>query len=157
MRPSRLLLSFVMLISFVVIGCGDDGGSTQPDAKVFEDAPPPDAPPAQMASMGLGKVCDQANPCPATVPICATVGTVGFCTQICGNTPEAAMEPPADGNMICQNLTPASPSATPGCVLTAPPMGGTKDWACGLVCGMIEGNDLGPCPLGLTCTDNLCQ
>jgi hypothetical protein len=43
---SRLLVVFVGLVSFVAVGCGDDGGTKLVDAKVFLDAPPPmiDAP-----------------------------------------------------------------------------------------------------------------
>ena len=31
------------------------------------------------------------------------------------------------------------------------------DWRCGIACGTIQNTNLGSCPGGLTCTDNLCQ
>ena len=162
MRLTRDFSRLVILGTMMLAACGgggkggDDGDV---DAGGVDSGPTPDAPPTTQPSMGLGKTCDQANPCPTQDPpfLCATVGTVGFCTKICGNTAAGATTPPADGNTKCMAIQPASPSGTPLCALTAPPMNNTMDWACALGCGVFMNQNLGDCPTGLTCTSNICQ
>jgi hypothetical protein len=160
-RAMQLRLSLFVVLAALVAACG--GGSSERPPVVIDspggddiDAPDGDNPPAQ----GLGAVCNEQMPCPASAPICAqlSAGAVnGFCTLVCGQTAAGAMEPPANGNMTCQTATPAPGNGTPACVLTAAPNGNTMDWACGIGCGDLQGTQLGECPGGLTCTDNLCQ
>ncbi|MBA3393591.1 MAG: hypothetical protein H0T89_13160 [Deltaproteobacteria bacterium] len=77
---SRLLVSFIALAASA---CGGEGGSTAPDATVFQDAPPP--PPGLT---GLGQKCVPAMmgaDCPANADVCVSVtaGGAGFCTPLC--------------------------------------------------------------------------
>ena len=54
---------------------------------------------------------------------------------------------------------PAPGAGTLGCVIPTLKQGDDTmlDWRCGIGCGMVQGTNLGSCPGGLTCTDNLCQ
>ena len=164
MRLSHLFAMSILLGSGLV-ACGDDGGGGGGgggvDAPVVIDAPMIDAPPA--VSMGLGAICNANQPCPSSAMICASLNNSmnGFCTLSCGSGPVPAMGqdpmPPANGNMICMNNQPASPAGTPACVLTGAAMNNMLPWACGLLCGTFEGTNLGDCPGGNTCKDNLCE
>lgn len=163
MRLSRLLVTSLFLGSALVACGGDDGGGGgTPDASTQIDAPMIDAPPTAQPAQGLGKRCDNMNPCPATgATQCTTLqdpmtATYGFCTLPCGTTMAGSMTPPMGGNAVCTGSMPQPPSGTPLCALTAQPMGGMMEWACAVTCGTIQGMDLGMCPAGLTCIDNVC-
>lgn len=163
----RIASSFLMTVALgsVLVACGGDdgdgGGGGNPDAAVQIDAAPMvDAgnPPA----MGLGARCDNMTPCPTTPAGLECVAlsqgaTYGFCALPCGTTPAASMEPPMNGTQTCQASTPAPGNGTPICAITGPMMNGMKPWLCGVACGTFMGQNLGTCPGGLVCTDNLCQ
>ena len=80
-RPSVL---FAMLASFTIVACGGEGGSSQPDAKVFLDAPI-DSPPPGLT--GLGQKCVrsmQGADCPQNAPLCVGVTQdAAWCTPTC--------------------------------------------------------------------------
>ena len=84
MRSTRLSVLFLLVASFALVACGDDGGSTAPDAKVFMDAAV-DAPPAALT--GLGQKCGAGLPaCPANASECFGIaGTNGntYCSPKC--------------------------------------------------------------------------
>ncbi len=164
MGMSRLFVSLMLAALCVSIGCGgDDGGSKTPDAKLFEDAkvymdaPPADAPNA--SAEGLGKVCDQMNPCPTGLQCIrlSMTATHGFCTLSCGTTQASSTQPPANGNMVCMQATPAPGNGTPLCALNDGMTTGTKTWYCAVACGSYMNQNLGQCPGGLTCSGNICQ
>jgi hypothetical protein len=149
---------FVSMI-FAVSACGDDGGSTVDAAPMDMAGSDAGNPPAQ----GLGAVCDNARPCPATpaglecVALSMTA-TQGFCALPCGSSANN-MTPPQGGQAICSGSQPPPGSGTPLCAITGPAEGTPPmtPWLCGVACGTLQGMDLGTCPGGLTCTDNLCQ
>lgn len=95
--------------------------------------------------------------CPASAPICASVtGTTDFCTASCGTGPAGSgdLVPPADGDAICSlRVT----SGTPACVFPVDQMNGVVTWYCGILCGVSETTDLGPCPSPLSCIENICR
>ena len=64
--------------------------------------------------------------------------------------------PPVGGDAMCTASTPAPGAGTPACVLDAV-TGTTVNWDCGIECGMSGTTNLGGCPMGLTCTMNICQ
>lgn len=161
MRLSRLFLMSLVLGSSLVACGGDDDPVVLVDAAPGIDAAPPvDAPPSIPMAEGLGKLCNQQTPCPDSAPICAIAqgSANGFCTLQCGTTPEQQNPmPPANGHQICQMAQPAPPSGTPLCVVTGGAQNGTIPWACGVMCGTFQGQELGNCPGGLTCVNNFCQ
>ena len=165
MGKSRLV-SCVLVIGAAVAGtmfsCGDDGGggTKQPDAKVFNDAPKVfmDAPPGSGAT-GLGKDCTGAGSgdpsmCPASDPQCVTLGGGKFfCTKTCGMSTGSNM-PPMNGNQTCAMMEMSS--GTPLCALYQG-SGSAFNWSCAVACGMYMTMNLGTCPSNLTCTGNICQ
>ncbi len=152
---------FVSMV-FALSACGDDGGSSV-DAAPMDmgggDGSGSGNPPAQ----GLGAVCNQTTPCPTTpaglecIALSATA-TQGFCGLPCG-TSANDQTPPQGGQAICTGSMPAPGSGTPLCAITGAPEGTPPmtPWFCGVACGTLQGMDLGTCPGGLTCTENLCQ
>ncbi|MBP6633760.1 MAG: hypothetical protein KBG28_02750 [Kofleriaceae bacterium] len=131
---------------------GDDPLPGDPDAAVDT------TPDASTGAMGIGQVCSQAMPCPASAPTCAVTqmnATVGFCTASCGTTPANSMTPPAGGNAMCVAAYTGG-VGTPVCGLGFAPMGQTMTWGCAIACGNFQGNELGGCPGGLTCVANNC-
>lgn len=162
-------LPFAFAITMTLAACGGDSTTktgvdapvtTQHDAPV---TPTPDAP-TSTAAMGLGKVCgDATHTCPATgATMCvklSSTATLGFCTLPCGTTTKPATgnpTPPVGGDAMCTASTPAPGAGTPACVLDAV-TGTTVNWDCGIECGMSGTTNLGGCPMGLTCTMNICQ
>jgi hypothetical protein len=160
MQCSRLFLALI-----VVAACSSsssknpDANGNGGDAKVFLDGAPADAPNA--AATGLGAVCDQTHMCPATgATQCAALSmtaTHGFCTLSCGQTPSTATQPPANGDTMCAASTPASPDGKPLCAIHGPAMNNKFTWYCVLGCGTLNGMNLGQCPGGLACMNNVCQ
>lgn len=130
-----------------------------------DNTPLPDASTGGGGAEAIGKVCVLAMngaDCPPAAPSCVALvqGTNGFCTAACGTSADN-MTPPANGNATCAAVTPAVPSGTVACGLYGEAMNGMVPWACGIFCGTIDNmgtpQDLGMCPTGLTCTQNLCQ
>ncbi len=177
---------FGLLVVFA-IGCGGGGSSDKPDAKVFMDAPMPDAP---TALTQLGKPCVlamQGADCPSGAtdgclgPF-VMGGTMGICTKICvtngtfktdnSNPPMATMIMPADltaQNAVCVGAyagPTASPSCTPGSggviFNTQPadnPLQPNKNYTFQIACGLGCSAAAPACPGGLTCdtTRNFCH
>lgn len=163
MRLAKTLAAFatatLFSLSIAACGGGDDGGDdddTQPDASITVIDAPPQAPDA--AASSLGQICNQQMSCPTDVPICATPqgASNGFCTMECGTTPASDNPmPPPGGDAICQEGYVGS--ATPACTVYFQQQGTTDLlWGCGLLCGTVQNMDLGTCPAGLTCQNNLC-
>ena len=162
MSCSRLLL-----VLAVVAACSSnskpksnlDAPGGGDGAKTFLDAPAADAPNA--AAMGLGKYCDQMTMCPATgATQCAALSmtaTHGFCTLSCGMTASTATMPPTNGDQMCAASMPASPEGTPLCSIHGPAMNNKFTWYCVLGCGTLNNTNLGQCPGGLVCMNNICQ
>jgi hypothetical protein len=158
-------------MSFVVggslAGCGDDGGGgggAVDAAPPMIDAPMIDA--GNAPAMGLGAVCSQTMACPTTPADLgcvrlSTTATTGFCTIPCGqtNVPPQGQDPtpPTGGDALCAASMPAPGSGTVACFISSAPAMNKINWFCGIACGNIQGTDLGTCPGGLTCTDNICQ
>ncbi|MDQ3367942.1 MAG: hypothetical protein M3680_21160 [Myxococcota bacterium] len=166
----RTLGLLVILASFAVTGCSDDGGSTPtPDAAIVVDASP-DAP---AALAGLGQTCVlsmMGADCPTNAPGClgpfVMGGTVGICTNVCvsdgtfrtnaQSVPENVM--PSDltsQNAMCAGIYTGGASGTAACniIFGRMPTGAlmantnyTFQMACGIACG--TGNT---CPSSLTC------
>lgn len=168
MRFTRLTILFVVLASFTVVACGDDGGSSAPDAKIFLDASV-DGPPAALT--GLGQRCGMGLPaCPANAPGCVTFtqgATMGICTDSCVDagtfmtnaqgqpgvpTPNPVMQdgmctPIYTGSIgvaQCNTLVNIMPAPQGG--VFQPNTSYTFVAVCGIACG--AGNT---CPGGLTC------
>jgi hypothetical protein len=139
--------------------CGGGGDDENVDAAGDGDGDGDiDAAPAGIE--GLGQVCDDTMMCPAAgATECVAISdtaTHGWCTLNCGQT--ATMTPPgAAGNTICANAyTGTTPDqGTPLCAIYSG--AGPYDWSCAIGCGNLSGTELGGCPPGLTCTDNVCQ
>lgn len=101
------------LVAVFVIGCGG-GGESKPDAKVFMDAPMPDA---STALTGLGKTCVLAMggaDCPMTgangcLGPFVMGGTMGFCTAVCVNN--GTFMTGADSKVIPTSVMPADLTA----------------------------------------------
>jgi len=169
MHLTRLSVLFVLLASFVLVACGDDGGSTAPDAQIFMDAPAPDAP---TALVGLGQRCVpamQGADCPANANGCLSFmpgATVGICTKLCVGPPPGtfttnaqsqpgALNPaPATQNAMCPPIyTGTIGTAECNTLVNVMPAGALQPntnytflAVCGIKCG--AGNT---CPAGLTC------
>jgi hypothetical protein len=147
---------------FALAACGDDGGKSRADAGPGDGGSGSDAggnPPAQ----GLGAVCDDTHMCPTTPAGLECIAlsdnaTHGFCAAPCGMSANN-QTPPTGGTAMCTASQPPPGNGTPLCAITGmavgqPPM---TPWFCGVACGTFMSMDLGTCPGGLTCTDNLCQ
>ena len=173
MRLTRPSLLFVFVASLAVIACGDDGGSTQPDAQQQMDAMPG-------TLMGLGQKCVVAMAgadCPANAPGCLSFGggaAMGICTPRCVNN--GTMMTNAQSQIMTVTPDPFGPAqagvctaAFTGTVGTAactnliggfmpphnPLQANTQYTMVRFVCGIAcaAGNT---CPGGLTCTNNQC-
>ena len=135
-----------------------------------DDDPPPPPPPENPAAVGIGQVCDDANPCPENAPLCLVFSqgaTQGVCTASCGETPippGGQAEPPDP--QLDQTCPTYSGSGTPLCALglQGEPGATTQEWACAILCGTYNSPqgaiELGECPGGLTCgaaQANLCS
>lgn len=110
---------------------------------------------------GLGLYCNEFNPCPQSVPNCYRKpgDQNGFCTLDCGTTyPDMPgdLTPPVGGDEICASAKPAPPVGTPRCAITFDGETPALGWGCAIACGSVGGQNLGPCPGGLTCVANLC-
>ena len=162
MQLVRRLHPFV--IAACLVACGGSGGS-KPDggggggggggmvdaAPMFMDA-------ANTAAQGLGKVCDQMHACPMGLSCVALsmTATHGFCTLPCGTSTSNTM-PPANGNTTCTNAQPPPGQGTPACALVGAKTGNSYPWDCAIECGTLNNMNLGGCPGGLVCTNNICQ
>lgn len=163
MRLTRLSAFSFALAALALTACGDDGGSTRPDAKIFLDAPI-DGP---AALTGLGQRCSASADCPASAPSCLTGGAFGYCTKACVNQAslmtdaqsmivEASVTPPFAqwDDSICEAVytgTAGSGSCEVIANLTpAPPLAPNTTYsflvACGIACGANN-----ECPTGFTC------
>lgn len=173
MRLTRSTVLFLMLAASAVVACGGNGGSTSPDAKVFMDAPMPDAPGGGELT-GLGKKCVpamQGADCPQGTDGCLTFGagaTMGMCTKLCvGPTPAGTFMTNAQAQIGTINPDPATRNSICSAAYTGTigtsicgslvnvmpadnPLQANKNYtflaACTIQCG--AGNT---CPTGYTC------
>ncbi len=159
---------FVLALVFGTLSfapaCGGGGDDENVDAAGDGDGDGDiDAAPAET---GFGQLCDNTNMCPATgatdcVAISATAAH-GWCTLECGETPDDTAAP-TGGTAICAGAYSGEVPAdgTPACAIyagTGPQMDQPPfTWSCAVLCGNYMGTELGGCPTGLTCTDNICQ
>jgi hypothetical protein len=160
-------IMFVLLSSIALVACGDDGGSSGPDAKVFQDAPTPDAP---VGLTGLGKRCVvamQGADCPMAAPGClsfAAGATMGICTNVCQmnttfttnaqSVPGPLTPDPALQNGKCTAIYSATVGTaacdTPVNITPAPPFQPNTNYTTLMVCGITCGAG-NTCAGGLTC------
>jgi hypothetical protein len=146
---------------------GPGPGDEDPGDDDSSDPPPPVENPA---AVGIGQVCDEANPCPEEAPLClvfSQTATQGMCTASCGETPipEGGQAQPPDPNldMVCPTYS-GSGTSICGLGLGGEPGATTQEWACAVLCGTYDTGmgsvELGECPGGLTCGKdqaNLCS
>jgi hypothetical protein len=178
MGKARLVSSCLVIgtaIAATVFSCGDDGGgSSNPDAKVFMDAPKVfmDAPPGQ-GVMGLGQKCGSNLPaCPANAPDCIALAVGSgasptYCTPHCLDNGTGMTD--AQGKFISSSFMPAPDptkcsgaftgsvgSAACGVLLKynpmdIPPKAGSAYNMINLGCVVICGSG-SACPMGMSCT-----
>lgn len=171
MRLTRLSVFLVVLTSFAVVACGDDGGSTPTDAKVFLDAAAQqDAPPAGIT--GLGQKCGTGLPaCPANASECVGLlagGAGTYCTPKClvGGTGTTnaqgqftAINPAPNNGTCTAAYTQSVGMGTCGVIMaTVPndnPLMPNKaytgiEFGCAVLCGAASA-----CPTGLTANNSL--
>ena len=134
------------MIALAVVGCSDVLGLTDPR-------------PIQLGADCTGPTGGDPSQCPVGTDVCMTeTGSADFCSLVCGTTPAGTGTPvpPDSGDLRCAQL---ATTGTPACTYHYPdPNDATVElWLCEIECGSLGGNDLGTCPLGLTCTNNLCQ
>ena len=90
--------------------------------------------------------------------MCVAGGTAGSANCFAIGTNQAP--PPSGGDAICAAQMPNNGTGKPQCALAGVGSGTGNmaiDWSCGIRCGTAGSADLGTCPTGLTCTQNLCQ
>jgi hypothetical protein len=156
MNLARLLSTTLVVgvaVTSTIIACGGDDGGT-PDAKVFMDAKVyMDAPPGPA---GLGKICTGPADCPASAPICGSLGGAMFCTAQCASQAGSG-QPPTNSHATCMAFT--DTGGTPTCSILQAPSGSNTNYTyfCGIQCGTYMSMNFGTCPTGLTCTGNLCR
>ena len=127
MRPARLIVLSMFVVSMFAACGGDDGGSGgNVDAPKVIDA----APDAPAGLTGLGQSCDPAMmdaDCPTTAPSCVGLagGTKTYCTPNCLTNGSATTD--AQGQ-----ITTTTPAPTPA-NCTAAYSGAIGTPACGLI------------------------
>ena len=109
----------------------------------------PDPQPLELGADCTGSAAGDISKCPAATDTCLPIsGSADMCSISCGTGPPgsgtSAPPPPQGGDQLCATL---ATTGTPS-VIT---------WYCVIACGTFDGQDLGTCPTGLTCTNNFCQ
>ena len=136
----------------------------EPVVEIDAAPAPPDARPPRPDGggeevLGLGKICNIQNACPAAAPECITLQPAaanGFCSLPCGTTPAAQTTPPAGSDALCAAQFTALNSGTPQCTLSKVEAD-QRLWTCAIRCDLVGNVDYGYCPAQMTCVANLCQ
>lgn len=162
MRLSRLFV-MSLFVGAALTACGDDGGTSTPDAPIVVIDAAPDAP---AALTGVGQKCGTGLPaCPANASQCVGFqGTTQWCTPLClengsGTTNaqgQLTATTPAPNNGACTGaFTGTAGMAVCGVILAITPMDNPLvankaytgiSLACVVACGASNA-----CPTGMTC------
>lgn len=164
MRITRALPLLIAAVSFAA--CGSSSTKKNPDAHVSgtPDAPivVPDAPNnTNVTNDWNAAVCPPATACTSSADLCLQNqgAATGYCGTQCGPDTQSMTLDTTTKQTYANNCASSykGTGGTPACLFYSgtgtngdqPPF----SWYCAVACGTLNGQSLGTCPTGLTCTN----